>query len=73
MTPSVSERALCTAGLVGSLLVLWAVLLVPGAPWLGYVVAAALAVLASSTAVLCFGHPRRGAAALARVIARGRR
>ena len=58
MKPSVSERALCTAGMIASLLVLWAVLLVPGAPWLGYVVAAAFAVLASSTAMLLFGRPR---------------
>lgn len=72
MKPSVPERAAWTAGLVASLLVLWAVVLIPGAPWLGYVTAAALLLLGSSTAVLCFGRPTRGAPALARAIKGGR-
>ena len=73
MKPSVSQRSISTAGLIASLLVLWATLLIPGAPGLGYLVAAAAIVLASSTAVLCFGRPARGAVALARAIAAGRR
>jgi len=73
MTPSVSQRAVSTAGVIASLLVLWATLLIPGAPGLGYLVAAAVLVLASSTAALCFAHPTRGAVALARAIAAGRR
>jgi len=73
MTPLVSQRAVCTAGVIASLLVLWATLLIPGAPGLGYLVAAAVLVLASSTAALCFAQPGRGAVALARAIAAGRR
>ena len=72
MKPSVSERAACTVGMIAALLVLWAIVLIPGAPWLGYVTAAAFAVLASSTGVLWFGLPARGAVARARAIA-GRR
>ena len=73
MTPLVSQRAVSTAGVIASLLVLWAALLIPGAPGLGYLVAAAVVVLATSTAALSFALPTRGAVALARAIAAGRR
>jgi hypothetical protein len=72
MTPSVSERAACTVGMIASLLVLWAIVVIPGVPWPGYLTATAVAVLASTTAVLLLGRPARGAVALARAIA-GRR
>lgn len=72
MKPSVSERAACTIGMITSLLVLWAIVLIPGAPWLEYVAAAAFAVLASSTGVMWFGRPAPGVLARARASA-GRR
>ena len=72
MKPSVSERAACTGGMIAALLVLWAIVLIPGVPWPGFVAATAAVVLASTTAVLWFGRPARGAVAVARAIA-GRR
>ena len=72
MKPSVSERAACTGGMIASLLVLWAIVLIPGVPGLGYVAATAVAVLASTTALLLFGRPARSALSLARAVS-GRR
>jgi len=70
MTPSVSERAACTVGMIASLLVLWAIVIIPGVPWAGYVTATAVAVLMSTTALLLFGRPARGAVAPAPAIGR---
>jgi hypothetical protein len=52
-------RRLAVPGAVSSLLVLWAVLVIPGAPFMHVVAGTAVATLALATTVLCLG---RGAA-----------
>ena len=73
MKASVSHRTISTFGLIGSVLILWAVLVIPGAPWMGAVTLAALAVVVASSTVLCLGRIAPTAVALARVVTNGKR
>ena len=72
MKASVSQT-ISTAGLIGSLLVLWAVLVIPGAPWMGFIAMGALGVVVSTATVLCLGRLAPATVALARVISNGKR
>ena len=72
MKASVSHHTVSAFGLIGSLLILWAVLVIPGAPWMGFVTLAALAVVVTSATVLCLGRIAPTAVTLARVITKGR-
>lgn len=73
MKAPVSHQSISTAGLIGSLLVLWAVLAIPGAPWMGVIAVGALAVVVTSATVLCLGRLAPATVALARVITNGKR
>ena len=73
MKASVSRRNVSTAGLIGSLLVLWAVLVIPGAPQMGVVALAALAVSVTTVTVLCRGRVAPAPVALARIGTHGKR
>ena len=57
-------RRLAVPGVISSLLVLWAVLVIPGAPFMHAVAGTAIAMLVVATSVLCVGRlavlPARG-------------
>lgn len=56
MKDFVSDRRIRAAGSISAVLLLWAVFVSPGAPWMGYVSIGALAVLLVTTTVMCLGR-----------------